>query len=241
MGNALKTQWSPQQFGQLRARIEATFSEAAVIVITSGARRDGKSVTAMGLSQSFANAGHRVLFVDTNVESPTLARIHRIANVGTRIDLSAISRAAKPVAGERFLGVSLADERFEFGVSLDQVRAAVYDMRSHFEFVVVDTATLVNSDLAALFSTVADGVFLTLRVGRLATDADGQTIKTLGRLEANVLGAVTVSEKLIANFAQQREEVLPTMRYSARHVTTQHVLEPEVRELVEPSRSNAVS
>jgi receptor protein-tyrosine kinase len=230
-----------QQFGQLRARIEATFSEPALIVVTSAARGDGKTATAFGLAESLAQAEHRVLFVDANYESPTLPRIHRIANLAARPDLSKMSRFSHPVAGHRFEGLSLADERLETGMSMDKVKAAAFDLRAHFDFVIVDTCALLRSDLAVLFSTIADGTLLTLRLGRLPSSADETVMKTLRRVGATTLGVLTIRPNTIRTFASQREQVFQTIRVPARPFTSRHTLEPETaRDVVEP-RSNVVS
>jgi Mrp family chromosome partitioning ATPase len=228
-----------QQFGQLRARIEATFSEPVIIAITSAARGDGKTSTAFGLAESLANAEHRVLFVDANVEVPTLPRIHRLPNTGGRTDISKVSRYATVVAGQRFAGISFADERLEYGVSMDKVKAAAFDMRSHFDFVVVDTAPLLESDLAVLFATIADGTLVTVRLGRLPLAADVETMKTLTRVGAKMLGVLTVTSSMVKAFNAQREDIIQTIRVPARHVTTKHSLPPDAtREVVE---SNSVS
>jgi hypothetical protein len=166
-----------------------------------------------------------------------------VPNAGGRPDVVTVSRYAKPVAGQHFDGISFADERLEFGMSMDKVKAVCFDMRAHFDFVVVDTSQLLRSDLAVLFSTVADGTLLTLRLGRLPSAADEETVKTLTRLAANVLGVLTVSSSVIKEFNAQRAAVFETIRIPTRHVTSHHALVPETpREVaVETSRSNVVS
>ncbi len=235
-----------QEFGQLRARLEATFSGPSLVVVTSASRGDGKTATAFGLAQALANAEHRVLLVDANTENPTLARVHRMPNLDGRVDVSKVSRHATRVAGEEFEGISFADERVQFGMSLDKIKAAAFDMRSHFDFVVVDTAQVLHSDLAVLFATVADGTLLTVRLGRLPVTADSETMKTLTRVGANVIGLLTVTQSIIRAFAVQREEVIKTVRVPARvparHITSHHSTAPEsTLEIVERTRSQSVS
>jgi succinoglycan biosynthesis transport protein ExoP len=231
-----------QEFGQLRARIEATFSAPAMVVVTSAASGDGKSATAFGLAESLAAAHHRVLLVDANAGAPTLPRIHRLPVPAARLNVLDVSRYAAPVAGHQFEGVSLADPRFESGLSMEAVRSAAADLRSHFDFVIVDAAQLVKSDLAVLFATVADGTFLTLRIGRLPSRADEETVKTLKRVGASVMGLLTVAPAMIKAFAATREEVSPTLRVPARHVTSRHTMTPDTsRTIVESPRSSVVT
>lgn len=235
-----------QQFGQLRSRIEATFSDSTLLVITSAARGDGKSVTAFGLAGSLADAGHRVLFVDANADAPTLTRsAHRPITVA-RIERGQVCGYATPVAGQRFLGISFADEKLEAGLSMPKVRLAVADMLSEFDFTIVDTAQLIRSNLAVLFATVAHGTLLTLRSGRLSTLGDDETIGTLSRVGANPLGALLVAPKMIKNFRGRAELAAGAVLLPARHVTTRYttaapepVREVEVTEVT--SRTTFVS
>ncbi len=232
---------SAQQFGQLRARIEATFSEPVIIVVTSAQRGDGKTATAFGLAGSLAQADHRVLLVDANADSPTLPRTHRIANLGGHPDISKLSFSSTPVAGQRFEGASLADDRIESVTSMENIRSAAFDLRTRFDFVIVDTCQLPKSDLAVFFATVADATLLTLRLGRLPSAADEETIKMLTRVGASVLGVLTVRQSLIRDFKAKRQEVVQTIRVPARPFTSRHTLEPDKsRPVVEP-RSNVVS
>jgi Mrp family chromosome partitioning ATPase len=237
----IKDTSSAQQLGQLRARIEAIFSERVMIVITSAQSGDGKTATAFGLAASLAQADHRVLLVDANAACPTLPRRHKIASRGDHLDFSKFGSNVTAVAGERFEGVSLADDRFESGTSMEKIRAMALDLRSQFDFVIVDTCQLPKSDLAVLFSTVADATLLTLRLGRLPSAADRETVITLNRVGANLLGVLTVRQNFIRDFNAHRQELAQTIRVPARPFTSRHTLEPEPsRAVVEPS-SNVIS
>lgn len=218
---------STHRFGQLRARIEATFTNSAMIVVSSARRGDGKSATAFGLAGALAQAKHRVLLVDTSLESPSLGRIHYVAG-GPDVDFADVSRFASPVAAQRFDGISFADQRCNREISMDSVKVAVADMRAHFDYIVVDTSPLIGSDLAVLFSSIADGTLLTLRMGRMPSAADELTVTTLKRVGAPVLGVLTLTQDVIRGFTRQRGEIVPANRIPARHVTSHHSVEPEV-------------
>lgn len=228
-----------QQFGQLRARIEATFAGPALLVVTSAVRGDGKTVTAFGLAESLAVAHHRVLLIDANSAAPSLARMHQ-PPTATWPD---VSRATLAVAQQRFSGLSLADERFETGTSIEAIKTAVAGLRTQFDFIIVDTAPLIKSDLAVLFSTVADGTLLTLRLGRLPSPADEQTMSTLNRVGANVAGLLTVTPAMIKGFGHARPETVQPIRVPVpRHVTSRHTVAPEMaRSVVEPVRATVIS
>ncbi len=229
-----------QQFGQLRARIEATFREPSTIVITSASRGDGKSVTAFGLASALAEADHRVLLIDANLDAPTLSRMtHRPVSV-SRLEKPQFSGFAEVVTDQRFKGISFADERLETAMSLEKVAAAVADLQRHFDYLIVDAAQLVHSNLAVLFATIADGTMLTVRLGRLATAADDETMKTLRQAGATLLGALTVTPKLIKSFRDRLVAAEQNTLVPARHVTTRHVAEPVRGSVESPVRSTSV-
>jgi hypothetical protein len=100
-------------------------------------------------------------------------------------------------------------------------------MRTHFDFVIVDASPLLKSDLAVLFSTLADGTLLTLRFGRLPSPADARTMSTLNRIGANVAGVLTVAPAMIKSFGPGLQEAVPALRLPDRHVTSHHTVAPE--------------
>jgi succinoglycan biosynthesis transport protein ExoP len=237
-GSHMESTVEEQQFGQLRARVEATFLGPTMIVVTSGTRGDGKSATAYGLAASLADADHRVLLIDANVAAPTLSRSHH-SIPSSRIELARVSNYATPVAGQRFKGLSLADERLESGMSMEKIKAAVADFQNHFDFTIVDAAPLIQSNLAVLFATIADGTILAIRLGRLATVSDDESLKTLTRVGANVLGALTVTPKLIKSFRARMPAVERDVFVPRRHITTKHSMGPEPAREVAESSSNS--
>ena len=232
-----------QQFGQLRSRIEATFAEPALIVVTSAGAGDGKSATAFGLAAALAEADHRVVLIDANVKSPTLSRLaHRPVGF-SRVELAQVSKFAQPVAGESFKGLSFADERLETSFSMEKIKSLVADLDSHFDFIVVDTAPLTRSNMAVLFATVAQGTLLTIRLGRLGTAADDEVVKTLTRVGATILGALTLTPKMIKAFRNTVPVIDKGIVFPPRHITTRHSAPPETaRETAEAAaRSSVVS
>jgi hypothetical protein len=117
---------------------------------------------------------------------------------------------------------------------MDKIKAAAADMKCHFDFTIVDVSTVMQSNLAVLFSTVADGTLLTLRLGRLATTADDESIKTLTRAGATILGALTVTPKMIKGFRERLVTVERGTMLPVRHMTSKHTIEAP-REIADPA------
>jgi len=228
-------------FGQLRARIETTFADAALIVITSANRGDGKSVTAFGLAAALAEADYRVLFIDANAEAPLLPRSFIVPAFGTDREFVNICKFAKQIPGQRFSALSFADKSFEIGMSMEKAKAAAVEMRSNYDYIIMDMSPVLESDLAVLFSALSDGTLLTLRLGRFPSGADAETMKSLTRAGANMIGVLSVTQKMIKEFAQKREELVLQPLVPARRVTSRHTLDREpIEDIGDAKPSNAV-
>jgi receptor protein-tyrosine kinase len=203
MGLNLKAPFDLEQFGQLRARIEAMFPEPAIIVVTSATAGDGKSATSLGLAKALADADGRVLYVDGNAVAPTLDRSFIVPS--WYADVQELSQLVRAVPGQRFSALSFADRAIEKAMSLDKVKAIAATMRAQYDFIIVDTGPLVQSDMAVLFASIADGTLVTLRLGRFPASADKELVEALSRVRAEMIGAVTVAPRFMKHFAAARQ------------------------------------
>jgi Mrp family chromosome partitioning ATPase len=228
-----------EQFGQLRARIEAMFPEPAIIVVTSAARNDGKSATSLGLATALADADSRVLYVDANITAPTLDRSYLVPS--TYAAFEDFSRLARPVCSQRYSALSFADARLEKAMSLEKAKFFVTGMRDLYDFIIVDTAPLVKSDMAVLFASISDGTLVTLKAGRFPSSADKELVEALSRVGAKTLGAVTVSARFTKYFFEARQELaqiaLPSKRIK-RVGTHESGLQLEAGDITSPSAAS---
>ncbi len=177
---------SPEQH-LLRSKIESTLSTPAVLLVTSARPRDGKSATANDLAESLAEAGHRVVLVDVQSESPTSWAATR------RSTAHNVSIVRMPIAA--------TDPRSARAAIANFVR----DLRHTFDFAIVDGTTFLGS-AAGLMANVVDGVLLTVRVGRRQTEEDAVMVRSLAQSNTRILGVVAVAAERIASFESARAE-----------------------------------
>jgi len=164
------------QLQLLRSRVEAELPKPAVILVTSAARGDGKSLVAHSLAESFLRAGHRS------------ALVHLTQGHSERPELPEIASARDvPAAG--------AVNRFE---------AMVSRMRADYDFTVVDGQPLIQDGGAVPLAKLVDGILIVVRVGRPETAADEAMMRTLKRAGARVVGVVAAEAQAIADFAKVR-------------------------------------
>jgi Mrp family chromosome partitioning ATPase len=165
----------------LRANIESTMNSPAVILVTSARARDGKSVTAYGLAESLAEAGHRVVLVD--------ARGPGQSSRPTPL------RSSPDIVAHARLPISASDPRS----SRTSIVSFVRDLRHAYDYTIVDGTTFLGAS-AGLLASVADGVLITVRVGRRQAEEDQFMVRTLAQSNARVIGVVAVEREAIVAF-----------------------------------------
>jgi Mrp family chromosome partitioning ATPase len=178
------------KFHLLRARIESDVKQPGVVMITSAQRHDGKSFTAYGLAECLASVGHRTALVDANAEGRGTTQVR-----GTKDPRRGLSIFGMPT-----------DESGPSS-SRESICNFVTQMRTRFDFTIVDGAPLLRSGAAILLASAVDGVLLTVRVGRAPCEEDTLTVRMLKQTRSAVLGIVAASNEGIAQFERTRESL----------------------------------
>jgi capsular exopolysaccharide synthesis family protein len=144
-----------------------------IVMVTSTASSEGKSVTAYNLAITAARAGKRTLLVEADLRSPSMAHF-----VGVEVDpeaqqdplryygqLSECIRIA-PLAENLYLAPSVGPQRQPASVlESGEMRRLLEDARGRFDFVVVDTPSLSRCNDALLLEPYTDGLVLVTRPG----------------------------------------------------------------------------
>jgi polysaccharide biosynthesis transport protein len=168
--------WSPVAEAFRILRTSLLFSSGAppqVILVTSAAAGEGKTVTALNLASTLAESGRRVLVVDVDLRHPGC---HDVLDVALQPGLSAY------LAGEAELAPlirELASPRLSFLsagarplnpaelVGSERLRAALAVLRTQYDFIVLDAPPVLPVTDAVLLAREADGVVLVMK-GRTA-------------------------------------------------------------------------
>jgi receptor protein-tyrosine kinase len=166
------------------------------IVVTSPLPGEGKSTTAINIALAFADAGQNVVLVDGDMRQPQLADYFGL--VGS-VGLSTV------LTGEAALHEVLQTTRYE-GLTLVAAGASVpnpsellgstaatkilHEMRSHFDYVIVDSSALLPVTDAAVLAAQADGALLIGRFARTKRAQLADAATTLRNVDARILGAI---------------------------------------------------
>jgi capsular exopolysaccharide synthesis family protein len=186
-----------ENFRQLRANLQFANVDdhPRVIAVTSSIPSEGKTMVALNLASTLAEAGFTVCLVDADLRRPTVAKVMGLPSpVGLtsvlihQIDLS----EALQNAGSNLYVLSSGPTPPNPSEVLasSYVRDIIRSLLDKVDYVVIDTAPLLpvadGSEVAAL----ADGTLLVVR-HKVTTDAQiKRATAALARVDAKLLGVV---------------------------------------------------
>jgi len=165
--------WSAvaEAFRSLRTAL--LFSAAAdpprVILVTSAADGEGKTVTALNLAATLADAGWRVLLVDADLRDPNG---HEALKVENRCGLSTVlagqadlDSTIRELAAPRlsFLPAGPTPARPAELVGSGRMQSVMQHLRNCYDFIVVDSPPVLAVTDAVVLARVVDGVVLVMK------------------------------------------------------------------------------
>jgi Mrp family chromosome partitioning ATPase len=149
-------------------------------MVTSAQAADGKSLAAHGLADSLTKVGHRAVLVDTSSRSST-----------------GPERRSFPI-------VTLSSEESGPMASREAIYAFVGQMRTKYDYTIIDAAPLMSSSVAMLLAGAVDAVLLAVRHGRNPSEDDEVMVQTLKHIRAKVLGVIASAPESISEFKRIR-------------------------------------
>ena len=170
--------------------------EVRVFVVTSPGPRDGKTTAAISLAITMAQAGARVLLVDTDMRKP---RIHKSFGIKLQIGIStaimgdtqlldAIVHTEIPNLDVMPCG-PLPPNPAEL-LHTERFRTILAQCRQTYDKVILDAPPTVPVTDPAIIGSMTDGVLLVLRAGHTTREAAMYARRHLGDAGARILGMV---------------------------------------------------
>lgn len=173
------------------------------ILVTSANMGEGKTVTSINLSVALAEAGNRVLLIDSDLRKPSVA-----SSLGLNGDVgfSTYLQSGVPVSdlvqstslsGLEVLAAGQLPPNPAELLGSQRARTLFEELRSVYEFVVVDAPPILPITDAVVAAKSLDGVLLVARSGQTHRAHLSSAVLELETAKVNVLGVVLndVSER----------------------------------------------
>lgn len=167
------------------------------ILVTGANASCGKSTIAANLAISFAQSGGEVLLVDTDLRRPSQQRFFKTDN---ELGLSSlIFKNDLDVAnvlqesGKNGLKILLSGPIPPYPAEMlasQRMNELVDRLEKQFDYIIFDSPPLLAMTDAVVLSRLVDGTLIVLDYGRVRRDEAINALKTLNRVQANVIGAV---------------------------------------------------
>jgi len=186
-----------EQFRSLRNSIVALNPEGAprTIVLTSAARGEGKTVSALNLAVAMAELpGTQVLVIEADLHHPRaevylgLERRQGLADVLR--GACALDAALRPTAiGQvTLMGAGTLPDNPSKLLGSERMRTVLNKLKQRFSYVLIDTPEAMTISDANLLGAIADGIVLVVRLDKTPRSHVEQTHNSLEALGGNVLG-----------------------------------------------------
>ncbi|MFI7169546.1 polysaccharide biosynthesis tyrosine autokinase [Rhodococcoides fascians] len=189
---------SAEAFRELRTNLQ--FLEVdhppRVIVVTSAIPSEGKTTTAVNLAVALAEAGHHVALVEGDLRRPRVSKyMGLIGSVGMSTVLAGQATVEEVLQPTKYEGLqAMASGPIPPNPSellgSEASRALLIELRSRFDYVIVDGAPLLPVTDSAVLTTHADGALLVTRYGHTKSNELARAIGNLETIGARVLGVV---------------------------------------------------
>ena len=190
-------------FTEAHARLATNLSfvvpQPSVVLITSSLPRDGKTTISGNLGVALARAGHKVLLIDADLRSGSIARLLGIPQTPGLAEV--LAGRAEPgqvlaVVGQGRSGdlhVIPAGTRTHTPAELlgsPHARELILWARGTYDAVIIDTPPITSVADVAVLAPLVDGVVLVARSGVTAREALAFAVEQLRLVRAPLLGAV---------------------------------------------------
>ena len=169
--------------------------EYKTIVITSSNPGEGKSTTEGNLALTLAKGEAKVLLVDCDMRKPSVHKNFRITNTYGISDILLQKKKVTEVAYSYNKNLSIitagkVPPNPAEMLASKAMTAFLKEMKEHFDYIVLDTPPVQAVADAQILSTKTDGTLVVVRAGVTKKDEVKNTINTLNKINANIIGTI---------------------------------------------------
>ncbi len=166
------------------------------ITVVSGGAGEGKSTTIMNIATIFAQNGHRILLVDTDLRRPSL---HKAFNVSNSIGLTSFLLGQRtleetiqktPVKNLDFLPSGRLPASAMGILNSPQMKEFVNDIKQRYDFVFFDSPPILGVSDASILVSMMDMTLLVVQYRKYPQPMTVRAKLTIDKVGGNLLGVV---------------------------------------------------
>jgi capsular exopolysaccharide synthesis family protein len=204
-------------YERFRSKIRRLGSETSkVVIITSIANGEGKTLTAYNLAIAAALAGRRTLLIEADLRSPSQATAIQVlpdpeAQREPLLYYGARSKSIRLAPSIENLSIlpSPGPQRQAAAIlESSELQLLLKDARGRFDMVAIDTPSLSCCNDALLLEPLTDGLIVVTQPGITRSSLLNEALDQLAEAEVSILGAVIDNVPNLATPASAREENL---------------------------------
>lgn len=214
MKNTLITHTDPKSpvseaYRVLRTNIQysSVDNPLKTIVITSTGPMEGKTTTIANLAVTFAQAGSKVLLIDTDLRKPKVHKVFMLSNESGLTNLltakegSEFSIRHHKEKNLHILTSGTIPPNPSELLNSNAMRNFVAKAKEEYDIVLLDSPPVGSVTDASIISTYVDGTILVVKSGKVEVDAVKRAKETLDRVNANIIGVVlnNLDKKALGN------------------------------------------
>lgn len=187
-----------EAFRKLRTNLQflSVDDPPRLIVVTSSVPNEGKTTTSINLALALAEADHNVVLVDGDMRRPSLAkRLALVEVAGFSTVLSGAAQLEDVLQTTSFPRLTVLTagavppNPSELLASM-AAKKTLNEMRSRYDYVVVDSPPLLAVTDAAILAAESDGALVLIKAGETKRDQLRHGVGTLRDVGARLLGTI---------------------------------------------------
>jgi exopolysaccharide transport family protein len=167
-----------------------------VLLVTSAAPSEGKSITASNLAVSMAQSGKKTLVIDADFRKPRLHRIFKVNNekgfsnliVGAAVLEDVINKTDIPNLDVIPCGHIPPNPAELLGSK--NMRKYLNELKEHYSMIIFDSPPIMAVTDSIVLSTLVDDVLLVVWAGKTSREVVRRAVEQLRDVRANLIGAV---------------------------------------------------
>jgi capsular exopolysaccharide synthesis family protein len=197
-GTGRMTDARTEAYRRIRTNLEMSEDDRSrrVLVVTSALPEDGRTITACNLAAALAAVGSRVVLVDGDLRRPKVSKYLNIEQgpglagvLSGHVTLDAALQRAR-LTGFDVLASGGASPLANELVSSRRAGDVIDELRSRYQFVIIDTPPILPVADAAGLGANADGAVLVARWGKSRKGHLEDAVASLHAVSVPVIGAV---------------------------------------------------